>query len=62
MVVLEFAGSCREIPKFHYNHGQLQLQLYSKYLQQKIHWDWPAVREAIRGRPGYIICYKLQRN
>ena len=40
----------------------INIQLYSNYLQRKIHWDWPAVSEAIRGRPGYIIYYKLQRN
>jgi len=26
-----------------------------------MHWDWPAVSEAIRGRPGYIIYYKLDK-
>ena len=31
------------------------LQLYSNCLQQKIHWDWPGVSEAVRGSPGYII-------
>ena len=32
---------------------QFQLQLYSNLeVQQNIHWDWPAVSEAIRGRPG----------
>ena len=35
---------------------QLQLQLYLNLeIEQKIHWDWPAVSEAIRGRPDYII-------
>ena len=34
---------------------QLQLQLYLNLkILQEIHWDWPAVSEAIRGRPGYI--------
>ena len=26
-----------------------------------MHWDWPAVSQAIRGRPGYIIYYKLDK-
>ena len=37
-----------------------QLQLY---LNLEVHWDWPAVSEAIRGRPGYIlIYYKLDKH
>ena len=41
---------------------QLNFQLYSNLeVQQKIHLDWPAVSEAIRGRPGYIIYYKLDK-
>ena len=40
----------------------VNFQLYSNLeVQQKIHWDWPAVCEAIRGRPGYIIYYKLDK-
>ena len=35
-----------------------QLQLY---LNLEIYWDWTAVSEAIRGRPGYIIYYKLDK-
>ena len=43
-------------------YSQLQLQLYLNLkIQQKIHWDWPAVSEAIRGRPGYTIYYKLDK-
>ena len=30
-------------------------------IQQNVHWDWPAVSEAIRGRPGYMIYYKLDK-
>ena len=37
---------------------QLQLQ---PYLNLEIYWDWPAVSEAIRGRSGYIIYYKLDK-
>ena len=38
-------------------------QLYSNLeVQQKIHWDWPAVSDAIRGRLGYIIYYKLDKH
>ena len=35
-------------------HGHYHLQKFENKLQ-KIYWDWPAVSEAIRGRPGYII-------
>ena len=49
--------------KCNYNlYFQLQLQVFLNFeIQQKIHWDWPAVSEAIRGRPGYIIYYKLDK-
>ena len=30
-------------------------------IQQNVHWHWPAVSEAIRGRPGYMIYYKLDK-
>ena len=30
-------------------------------IQQNVHWDWPAVSEAIRGRPGNMIYYKLDK-
>ena len=26
-----------------------------------LNWNWPAVSEAIPGRPGYIIYYKLDK-
>ena len=32
------------------------------YLNLEVHWDWPAVSEAIRGWPGYIIYYKLDKH
>ena len=41
---------------FNFKTSTLNLEI-----KQKIHWDWPAVSEAIRGRPGYIIYYKLDK-
>ena len=34
---------------------------FGNITKKEIHWDWPAVSEAIRGRPGYIIYYKLDK-
>ena len=42
---------------------ELNLYLIFKFgnVTKKIHWDWPTVSEVIRGRPGYIIYYKLDK-
>ena len=33
----------------------------NKKKKKETHWDWPTVSEAIWGRPGYIIYYKLDK-
>ena len=43
-----------------FNFQLLIIEIW-KYITNKIHWDWPAVSEAIRSRPGYIIYYKLEK-
>ena len=45
---------------YNYNFQLLSIEIW-KYITNKIHWDWPAVSEAIRSRPGYIIYYKLDK-
>ena len=48
------------IKNYHFNFNFIYIwKIYNK----KIHWDWPAVSEAIRSRPGHIhvIYYKLDK-
>ena len=40
---------------------QLSTSTSTGDITKKVHWDWPAVSEAIGARPGYIIYYKLDK-